>query len=103
MTIHAQLEKKIFYPAVREAINDDDLMNEALVEHGSAKELIAQIQSMKSYDPMFAAVVRVLGEYINHHVEEEQNELFPKVEKSKIDLDELGAEMARHKNELTEE
>ncbi|MEO8767311.1 MAG: hemerythrin domain-containing protein [Nitrosospira sp.] len=103
LTVHTQLEEEIFYPAAREAIHDDDLMNEALVEHGSAKELIAQIQAMKSHDPMFAPVVRVLGEYINHHVEEEQNELFPKVEKSKIDLEELGAEMASRKEELTEE
>lgn len=103
LSVHTQLEEEIFYPAAREAIDDDDLMNEAMVEHGSAKELIAQIQSMKSYDPVFAAVVRVLGEYINHHVEEEQNELFPKVEKSKIDLDELGAEMASRKEELLEE
>ncbi len=101
LTVHTQLEEEIFYPAAREAIDDDDLMNEALVEHGSAKELIAQIQSMKSYDPMFVAVVRVLGEYVNHHVEEEQNELFPKVEKTDIDLEELGAEIASRKDELT--
>ena len=84
-------------------MQDVDLMNEARVEHGAGKELNAQIQAMQSNDPMFAHGVSVLGEYINHHVEEEQTELFPKVEKSKIDLEELGAEMASRKEELTEE
>ncbi|MBA2658822.1 MAG: hemerythrin domain-containing protein [Nitrosospira sp.] len=97
LTVHAQLEEEIFYPAVREAIDEDDLMNEAMVEHVSAKDLIAQIQSMAASDPMYDAVVTVLGEYISHHVEEEQNEMFPKVQKSDIDLEELGLEMAERK------
>ena len=103
LTIHAQLEEEIFYPAAREAIDDDDLMNEAMVEHNSAKDLIAQIQSMGASDPLFDATVKVLGEYVNHHVEEEQNEMFPKIEKAKVDLEELGAEMAQRKEELMEE
>ncbi|MDQ3185681.1 MAG: hemerythrin domain-containing protein [Pseudomonadota bacterium] len=103
LSIHAQLEEEIFYPAAREAIDDDDMMNEAIVEHASAKDLIAQIQSMSASDPMFAAVVTVLGEYINHHIEEEQNEIFPKVEKSKMDLDEIGLEIAERKEALMEE
>ncbi|MEP6604890.1 MAG: hemerythrin domain-containing protein [Nitrosospira sp.] len=103
LSVHAQLEEEIFYPAVREAIEEDDLMNEAMVEHASAKDLIAQIQSMATSDPMYDAVVTVLGEYINHHVEEEQNEMFPKVEKSDIDLDELGLEMAQRKEALIED
>lgn len=100
LTVHAQLEEEIFYPAVRAAIDDDDLMNEAMVEHGSAKDLIAQIQSMKASDPMYDAVVTVLGEYINHHVEEEQNEMFPKAQKSDMDLEELGVEIAERKKAL---
>jgi len=103
LSVHAQLEEEIFYPAVRKAIDEDDLMNEAMVEHASAKDLIAQIQSMAASDPMYDAVVTVLGEYINHHVEEEQNEMFPKVEKSDIDLDELGLEMAQRKEALIED
>ena len=103
LMVHAQLEEEIFYPAVREAIEDDDLMNEAMVEHGSAKDLIAQIQAMPASDPMYDAVVTVLGEYINHHVEEEQNEMFPKVEKSDMDLEELGLEMAERKATLVED
>jgi hemerythrin superfamily protein len=100
LTVHAQLEEEIFYPAVRAAIDDDDLMNEAMVEHGSAKDLIAQIQSMRASDPMYDAVVTVLGEYINHHVEEEQNEMFPKAQKSDMDLEELGVEIAERKKAL---
>lgn len=103
LTVHAQLEEEIFYPAVREAIDDDELMNEAMIEHASAKDLIAQIQSMAASDPMYDAVVTVLGEYINHHVEEEQNEMFPKVQKSDMDLEELGLEMAERKEALIED
>jgi hemerythrin superfamily protein len=103
LTVHAQLEEEIFYPVVREAIDDDDLMNEAVVEHTTAKDLIAQIQSMRVSDPMYDAVVKVLGEYINHHVEEEQNEIFPKARKSKLDLEEIGREMAERKEVLLEE
>jgi hemerythrin superfamily protein len=103
LTIHAQLEEEIFYPAAREAIEDNEMMNEATVEHNSAKDLISQIQSMSASDPMFDATVKVLGEYVNHHVEEEQNEIFPKVEKAKIDLEEIGAEIAQRKEELMEE
>jgi hemerythrin superfamily protein len=103
LTVHAQLEEEIFYPAVREAIDDDDLMNEAMVEHTSAKDLIGQIQSMEASDPMYEATVSVLGEYVNHHVEEEENEMFPKVQKSKMDLEEIGLEIAERKEVLMEE
>jgi hemerythrin superfamily protein len=103
LTVHAQLEEEIFYPVVREAIDDDELMNEAVVEHTTAKDLITQIQSMRVSDPMYDAVVKVLGEYINHHVEEEQNEIFPKARKSKLDLEEIGREMAERKEVLLEE
>jgi hemerythrin-like domain-containing protein len=103
LTIHTQLEEEIFYPAAREAIDDDDLMNEAVVEHQAAKDLIEKIQSMNSSDPMYDAIVSVLGEYVNHHIEEEQNEIFPKVEKAKVDLEEIGTEIAARKEELTEE
>ena len=95
-------KEEIFYPVVREAIDDDDLMNEAVVEHTTAKDLIAQIQSMRVSDPMYDAVVKVLGEYINHHVEEEQDEIFPKARKSKLDLEEIGREMAERKEVLLE-
>ena len=103
LTVHAQLEEEIFYPAVREGIDDDDLMKEAMVEHAEAKGLIAQIQSMSASDPMYDAVVTVLGENIEHHIKEEQQEMFPKVKKLNIDLEELGIEMNELKATLTED
>jgi hemerythrin-like domain-containing protein len=103
LSVHSQVEEEIFYPAAREAINDDELMNEAIVEHASAKDLISQIQSMNASDPMYDAVVTVLGEYVNHHIEEEQNEIFPRVEKSKMNLEEIGTEIAERKEVLMEE
>ena len=100
LTIHAQVEEEVFYPAVRDAIDDDDLMDEADVEHASAKDLIAQIQSMSPGDDHYDAKVTVLGEYINHHVKEEEDEMFPKVRKAKVDVAALGAEIAQRKQEM---
>src|SRR5678815_1820249 len=100
LKIHTTLEEEIFYPEVRNAIDDEDLMNEAEVEHASAKELIAQIESMSSGDDKFAAKVMVLGEYINHHVKEEQDEMFPQARKAKVDLAALGERMLARKQEL---
>jgi hemerythrin-like domain-containing protein len=103
LRVHAALEEQVFYPAARRAIDDDDLMNEATVEHTSAKDLIRQLESMTPADEMFAAKFTVLGEYINHHVREEENEMFPKVRKSDIDLDALGQKMAARKAQLMRE
>jgi hemerythrin superfamily protein len=95
LTQHTQKEEEVFYPAVRKAIKEDDLMDEALVEHASAKDLIAQIQSMEPGDELFDAKVKVLSEMIEHHVEEEEGEMFPKVRQSGLDLEELAEEMER--------
>ena len=73
LTVHATIEEEIFYPAVRKAIKDNALMNEATVEHASAKDLIAQIRQMEAKHEMFDAKVTVLGEYIDHHVKEERS------------------------------
>lgn len=100
LTIHAQVEEEIFYPAVRDAIKDSDLLDEAEVEHASAKELIGQIQGMEPDDDLYDAKVKVLSEQIEHHVEEEEGEMFPKVKKSRLDLTQLGAEMAARKEDL---
>ncbi len=102
LTIHAQIEEEIFYPAVREEIREEDLIDEATVEHQSAKDLIAQIEEEGPEGELWEAKVKVLGEYINHHVKEEQNELFPQVRKTKIDLDELGQQLEARKMELKE-
>ena len=103
LTIHAQIEEEIFYPAVREAIGEDDLMDEADVEHSGAKDLIAQIEASAPGEDHFDAKVTVLGEYIKHHVKEEQSEMFPKVRKADLDLEELGAAMSARKAELQAE
>ena len=100
LTIHAQIEEEIFYPAVREAIGEEDLMDEADVEHAGAKDLIAQIENSAPGEDQFDAKVTVLGEYIKHHVKEEQSEMFPKVRKADLDLKELGAAMGARKAEL---
>jgi hypothetical protein len=100
LEVHAQLEEELFYPPVREAIGEDALMDEAEVEHQSAKELISQIKAMSAEDALFDAKVTVLGEYIKHHVKEEQNEMFPKVRESEIDVAELGEQMRARKEEI---
>lgn len=100
LTVHAQIEEEIYYPATREAIDDDDLLDEAEVEHASAKQLIAEIQAMKAGDRLFDAKVTVLGEYIDHHVQEEESEMFPESRDSDLDLKALGVQLAARKEEL---
>ncbi|STR23833.1 Alr3199 protein [Janthinobacterium lividum] len=99
--MHTQLEEEIFYPAVRRPIHDGDLMDEALVEHASAKELIAQIAAMDPADDLYDAKVKVLSEQIEHHVKEEEGDMFPKVRETAVDLDALGQQMAARKEQLT--
>ena len=98
--VHTQIEEEIFYPAAYEAIEDDDLLDEAEVEHASAKDLIAQVEASAPGEPLFDAKVKVLGEYIDHHVGEEESELFPECRSSKMDLKALGAQMSTRKQEL---
>lgn len=100
LTVHAEIEEDIFYPAMRENIDDELVLDQAEVEHAAAKDLIEQIESMDPGDALYDAKVLVLGEYIDHHVQEEENEIFPQAEKSGLDLDELGAELAERKHEL---
>ena len=103
LTIHAQIEEEIFYPAVREAIEETDLLDEAEVEHAGAKDLIAQIGAMTPGEELYDAKVTVLGEYVNHHIKEEQDEMFPKVKKAKLDTAAIGAELLERKEELQAE
>ena len=100
LTIHMRMEEDIFYPPVREAIRDDDLLDEAEVEHAGAKELIGQILSMQPTDELYDAKVTVLGEYIAHHVNEEREEMFPKARKCGIDLAALGERLYLRRQEL---
>ena len=102
LTVHAQIEEEIFYPAAYQALDEDgdDMVDEAQIEHASAKDLIAQIRAGKVGEPLFDAKVTVLGEYVRHHVEEEESELFPECRASDIDLKALGAALAARKQEL---
>jgi hemerythrin superfamily protein len=100
LKIHTAIEEELFYPAVRAAIDDGDLMDEALVEHAGAKELIAQLEDADPAEELYDAKVTVLGEQIDHHVEEEEGEMFPKAKKSKLDTSALGAKMLERQMEL---
>ena len=105
LTAHAQLEEEVFYPWLRENLEEDDMemLEEAYVEHASAKDLIAQIEGGGEIDAAYDAKVKVLQEYIKHHVEEEENEIFEAVSDKKDELDELGQEMHSRKAELMEQ
>ena len=100
LKVHTRIEEEIFYPALRKAIDDEDLMNEAEIEHDSAKTLIRQLERMKPSDPKYAATFTVLGEYVNHHVKEEESEMFPKARRARLDLKGLGAKLMGRKIRL---
>jgi hemerythrin-like domain-containing protein len=102
LTKHPTAEEEIFYPAVRAATKkNEDLVDEATVEHASAKDLIAQIMEMESTEELFDAKVKVLSEMIEHHVEEEENEMFPKARDAGLDLEALGQQIAERKAQIT--
>jgi hemerythrin superfamily protein len=100
LTVHTALEEEIFYPAARAAGVDAGVLDEAAVEHASAKELIAQIRDMEPDAPLYDAKVSVLGEYVDHHAGEEEHALFPKCRDAAMDLDDLGVRIAARKAEL---
>jgi hemerythrin superfamily protein len=104
LAVHAQIEEEIFYPAARDAVDSDeeDLLDEAEVEHGSIKELVAAIEGHED-DALFDAQVKVMGEWVKHHVKEEENELFPKLKETGMDMDAIGAQLAERKAELMSE
>ncbi len=104
LIMHTTIEEEIFYPATREASKGEeeteDMVDEAVVEHASAKDLIAQIQEMDPDDELYDAKVKVLSEMIEHHVEEEEKEMFPKTRKLKLDMEVLGQEMKARQEEI---
>ena len=100
LTLHAKVEEEIFYPAVRAAIADHDLLDEAEVEHATVKDLIAQLEEMLPYENLYDAKVKVLSEYVEHHVKEEEGEMFPKVRAIDLDLETLGRQMQARKEAL---
>lgn len=100
LSVHAQVEEEIFYPAVKKALKDKVLVPEATVEHASLKALIAQVEGMEPDGEMFDAKIKVLSEFVKHHVKEEQGEMFPKAKSTDLDMTALGAEIAARKTEL---
>lgn len=101
LELHTRLEEEIIYPAFRDCFMDEKaLANEAKVEHDSAKALIAEIKQMDADEELFDAKVKVLSEYIDHHVKEEENEMFPLMQKSKLDLVMIGEKLAQRKQQL---
>ena len=100
LTVHAQIEEEIFYPAVKAALKDQKMVPEATVEHAAVKNLIAEVQGKEPYGEMYDAKVKVMGEFVKHHVKEEEKEMFPKVRKTDLDLKALGDKMATRKEEL---
>jgi hemerythrin superfamily protein len=106
LTVHAQIEEEIFYPAARGALDPDegmDLLDEAAVEHQTLKDLIARLEAAPTDDPLYDAGVKVLSEYVKHHVKEEENELFPKCKSSQMNLDVVGAQLGDRKADLTQQ
>ena len=103
LSVHAQVEEEIFYPAVKAALRDKELVPEATVEHATLKDLIAQVESKEPDGEMFDAKIKVLSEYVKHHVKEEQNEMFPKARATALDLADLGQRILARKEEIKPE
>ena len=102
LSVHAQVEEEIFYPAVKEALHDHELVPEATVEHASLKALISEVEGIEPDGEMFDAKIKVLSEYVKHHVKEEHTEMFPKAKATDLDMKALGARIAARKEKLLE-
>lgn len=103
LKLHTQLEEECFYPQVRQALKEADIVDEAEVEHMSAKQLIEQIEGMSADDPKFRASFKVLGEYVKHHIKEEESEMFPQLQRARIDWEALLEQMNNRRAELESE
>ena len=101
LTVHAALEEELLYPAVHGQIDDESLVDEAEVEHESVHTLIEQLRGMQPGDDKYAARFTVLCEYVMHHVKEEEGEMFPQLEKAKLDWEAMAREMTQRREELT--
>lgn len=104
LSVHAQVEEELVYPAFREALEDEqDMLVEAEIEHQSATDLIAQLEEMEPSDERYRPTFTVLGEYVNHHIREEEKEMFPKARKAGLDLEAMGQQVATRKGEIEAE
>jgi hemerythrin superfamily protein len=100
LRVHMQIEEEIFYPVSREFLKNDDIVDEAVVEHAAARDLMDEIEAMQPGEDLYDAKMTVLEEQIEHHVEEEEEDYFPKVKKTKMDLNAVGARVAARKQQL---
>jgi hemerythrin superfamily protein len=103
LTVHAKIEEELFYPAIRQLPEAAEMIDEAAVEHQMIKDLVSQLEAMRPGDDLFEAKVKVLSEYVKHHVKEEEGEIFPEARDSDIDLEALGEKLAARKTELVGE
>ncbi len=103
LTVHAQVEEELFYPAARQVLDQEKIVDEAEEEHAEAKQLIAELEEMSPEDDAFDATVKALSEAIAHHVEEEESEMFPKLQEAGMETETLGEEMAERKQEIMDE
>jgi tRNA G37 N-methylase Trm5 len=100
LEIHAAVEEELVYPAIREAIDNPDTVDKAKEEHHVVKLLIKELRKMDAGEDEFVPKFTVVGELVHHHVEEEEQEMFPQAEKAGLDKEELGKEVLKRKNKL---
>ncbi|NHZ36997.1 hemerythrin domain-containing protein [Massilia rubra] len=100
LTVHALLEQEILYPAAMSVLKDGEMIAQAIVEHSSARELIDRIRAMEPENELYDATVKVLWDQVTRHAREEEEKMFPRLRKSKLDLVALGARMTAYRQTL---
>ena len=100
LEVHADLEEKLIYPAIREHIDEDEMMNEAVEEHHLVHVLIKELKKLKPKDEVFQAKFKILGELVKHHIEEEEREMLPKAQASEIDWEKLETAVMKRRDTM---
>lgn len=103
LTVHAQIEEEVFYPAARQVLDQPELIDEAEEEHANAKQLISELEEMSPEDDAYDATVKSLSDAIAHHVDEEESEMFPKLKEAGMETETVGEQMAERKGEILDE
>lgn len=100
LEVHAELEEDIVYPAARSALSEESLIDEAEVEHMTFKMLIAQLKEMDASDEKYSATFKVLGEYLKHHIKEEEGEIFQGLSRARMNWGSLWDDVCRARQDL---
>lgn len=100
LSVHAQIEEEIFYPELQSVLNDKLSVPDAAKEHAGVKQLMGELQGVEPHGNSYDAKVRLLGDRVKQHVNEEEGDLFPMATAQPLDLIELGARMAARKDDL---